>query len=65
MVKRLNSMKVNARTENGLVALLTTKMSAGVAPDVNLKNLFEFFTLGLSDAFLSDYLTDLKLHSTK
>ena len=25
----------------------------------------EFFTLGLSDAFLSDYLTDLKLHKTK
>ena len=26
---------------------------------------FEFFTIDLSDAFLSDYLTDLKLHSTK
>ena len=26
---------------------------------------FGFFTIGLSDAFLSDYLTDLKLHSTK
>ena len=25
----------------------------------------EFFTIGLSDAFLSDYLTDLKLHRTK
>ena len=25
----------------------------------------EFFTIGLSDAFLSDYLTDFKLHSTK
>ena len=25
----------------------------------------EFFTRGLSDAFLSDYMTDLKLHSTK
>ena len=24
-----------------------------------------FFTIGLSDAFLSDYLTDLELHSTK
>ena len=24
-----------------------------------------FFTIGLSDAFLSDYLTDLKLHRTK
>ena len=24
----------------------------------------EFFTIGLSDAFLSDYLTDLKLHKT-
>ena len=29
------------------------------------KGLFEFFTIGLSDAFLSDYLTVLKLHSTK
>ena len=28
-------------------------------------NTIEFFTLGLSDAFLSDYLTDLKVHSTK
>ena len=27
--------------------------------------LIGFFTIGLSDAFLSDYLTDLKLHSTK
>ena len=26
---------------------------------------FGFFMIGLSDAFLSDYLTDLKLHSTK
>ena len=26
---------------------------------------FEFFTSGESDVFLSDYLTDLKLHSTK
>ena len=25
----------------------------------------EFFTMGLSDAFLSDYLTDLNLHRTK
>ena len=25
----------------------------------------EFFTLGLSDAFLSDYMTVFKLHSTK
>ena len=24
-----------------------------------------FFTIGLSDAFLSDYLTDLKFHNTK
>ena len=23
----------------------------------------EFFTIGLSDAFLSDFLTDIKLHS--
>ena len=27
--------------------------------------IFEFFTIGLSDAFLSDYLTVLKLHKTK
>ena len=26
---------------------------------------FVFFTIGQSDAFLSDYLTDLKLNSTK
>ena len=25
----------------------------------------EFFTIGQSDPFLSDYLTDLKLHRTK
>ena len=27
--------------------------------------IFRFFTIDLSDTFLSDYLTDLKLHSTK
>ena len=27
--------------------------------------IIEFFTIRKSDAFLSDYLTDLKIHSTK
>ena len=30
-----------------------------------INDTIEFFTIGLSDAFLSDYLTDRKLHSTK
>ena len=29
-----------------------------------LFKIIRFFTIGQSDAFLSDYLTDLKLHST-
>ena len=32
---------------------------------VLIQTTFEFFTIGQSDAFLSDYLTDLKLHKTK
>ena len=33
--------------------------------NINWPSSIGFFTIGLSDAFLSDYLTDLKLHSTK
>ena len=29
---------------------------------VKLEHLFRFFTIGQCDAFLSEYLTDLKLH---
>ena len=39
--------------------------SKQIVPFSSKVAIIEFFTIGLSDTFLSDYLTDLKLHRTK
>ena len=44
---------------------LGKKSEPNISESFVLFMLFGFFTIGLSDTFLSDYLTDLKLQSTE
>ena len=57
--------------ESQRLSLPSTKFLVLLTPFIIFKSVlensetYEFFTIGLSDAFLSDYLTDLKLYKTK
>ena len=61
--KKLQVSKEYAADRRGSTQEIHPRLQPGanVATGISIG----FFTIGLSDAFQSDYLTDLKLHSAK
>ena len=55
----------NGRAKTNLVILSLLYCGEFMKTSIECFLLFGFFAIRKSDAFLSDYLTDLKFHSTK